>query len=870
MITYGFDSVYSVNQGSYVRRLLLTSDPQKLIEPLTDIIRIWAKHHFEQYIAKIQTSVSGEAQSHLDNILQSFQPQDMVYDVYPVNLAHPELDGRIQQQGVSAEKLYYKALPVWLVDQFAGQTFNLGECQFTLCRTQIPGYKDIGVELMSWPPLQLGKGFMSLVLNFVCHTLPGQSMQPFIYPHWHVRRWVHRSLVSKSVKSDFFKLAMNKKATVYLQDRAPWLKEILGEQYTIATTNIKLNRTQNGFAPCWEENLSEILTKLGWNPLIDAKEFIQQPARFNEQPSMGVVLGSGQKGLNAKYPIGDGLFLRDIQELMAQLAPGLKKHGLLQADSGKFFPIKLAGIRKPKLKTTNDLNELDPSQQTQARQALEDTLPVNQDLIIEIRYISPETALALWSELFKYFGLSASFINPRADIFSVDGIEFETPEKRRIKVVAMPNQFPKLNITDATPAGYRGAIKDFVTDIRNILSLPNEDTVTASFVELRNYNYERKRSEQLQDAKAASRFGYAVVRRLSQFIEPVPSGGNKEEQEESAKLRKNKARAAVLDLRRQLGFMESDLVNLLNTSNLPFGTQLIGLHLEQQNITRKGRYRGDNKVFFPAAVKLTVGQRHVRALVPDGNGNVGTSEWISYTDAALQTGILSGKQLTIGTNSDQKQDRSVEFLSRLLELIEDVPTLLFVSANTWRHNWKWLQDSKIRFDHMEIGKTTLLPAGIPVTGGSTKIIPNLRVVRFRENEVPSYLTLDTTKPREDQAGHGHGIIQISERIFYSIAPKPDSYQKPYRFSRVGEGRSKNARVSALVEVAPVFMQQGDDPFELVKIFHLLRASSSHWKEGLINQPLPCHLAERMLDNYLCMRSFLEVEQAQEQTDEIEL
>jgi hypothetical protein len=112
-------------------------------------------------------------------------------------------------------------------------------------------------------------------------------------------------------------------------------------------------------------------------------------------------------------------------------------------------------------------------------------------------------------------------------------------------------------------------------------------------------------------------------------------------------------------------------------------------------------------------------------------------------------------------------------------------------------------------------------------------------------------------------------MQVSDRIFYSIAPKPDSYQKPYRFSRVGEGRSKDARISALVEVSPVFIQKGDDPFELVKIFHLLRAASSHWKEGLINQPLPCHLAERMLTNYLCMRSFLEIDEAQEQTEEIE-
>ena len=193
IITFGFDSIYMGNQGSYNRRLLITSDPQKLIEPLADITRIWAKHHFDQYIAKTQTNSFSEVYSQLDCLLQSFQPQDLVSEAYQVNLAHPELDGRIQPQGTTAEKLYYKALPVWLVDQFAGQTFELGGYSFTLSRTQIPKYKEVGVELMSWPPLQLGKGFMSLVLEFVCHTLPGQSTQPLIYPHWHVRRWIHHS-----------------------------------------------------------------------------------------------------------------------------------------------------------------------------------------------------------------------------------------------------------------------------------------------------------------------------------------------------------------------------------------------------------------------------------------------------------------------------------------------------------------------------------------------------------------------------------------------------------------------------------------------------------------------------------------------------
>lgn len=865
VITPGFQKDGFGYQSS--RRLFMSSDPDYLCEPITDIVKIWARHHFNLYIAAKDNSSSESARGELDDILASLQPTDLHPEKYLINLARPELNSKINLDRFVVDRLFYKALPGWLVNCFRKKIFKLGDYEFTMRRTQKPpqrGY--IGVELMSWPPIQLVKGFMSLVLEFDVQTLPGQSNRPLVYPRWHVRRWIHKSLVSISGNSSYINMPYEKGVTVYVQNQIPWLEELAGSQDSLATTSIKLKRGEEGMAPIWEDHLNDLLTKVGGSPFVDAESFIRQPLRFQDKPAMGGVFsGSLQYSMKTTYPIGDGLFLRDLQELMEQLDPELRSIGFSCGSQNMIEPLSLAKVRKPKTtKINSDLMLLDPMDQAEIRQALEDTIPNSNNLVIEIRYLQPETASAIWEELFKHFGLSTSFISPSSNIFTSNGVECETPEGRKIKVLAIPNPFQKLEIQSASTAGYQSAVIDFIGQIEKAISKPQPGSLTVTFIELKNYTSGRKRIEQMQDAKDASRFGYSLINRPSQFIEPIPTGGNQDEKEAAEKLRKNKARAAVLDMRRQLGFMETNLVEALECTGFKTGTQLIGLHLEQRNSTRKNKRQGYSKVTFPAAVRLTIGKRQVEALVPDREGKAISINWIPYMQAALQIGSLSGKQLMTG---EEPQEQSMIFLTNLLNLLGDAPAILFVSSNIWRSTWPWLQDQHIKCDEMKVGDAIIQPAGAQMIGGSTRVMAGLRVIRYRTDEVPEYLAIDPTKPKEDQAGHGHGIIKISDRIYYSIAPKPDSYQKPYRFSRVGDGRSKDARISSPVEVVPAFIQKGDTTDELVKVFHILRAATSHWKEGLITSPLPNHLAERMVRNYLVMRTYLDLNQPAAEDEE---
>jgi len=863
LITAGFQFIKK-EDFSNEWRLLLTEVPTQLFGPLTILVRIWIRHHFENDLAQGGENI-GEALLELDELLASFSETDFFYTEYKINLSRPELDSRKDRDGERVDGLYYKALPIWLANKFAGKTFRLGDFDFQLFHTQKPSQRELGVELMSWPPLQLGKGFMSLVLDFEIETLPEKNTSPLVYPRWHVRRWIHRSLTSESGRVS---LPYGKKVTVYVKGQIPWLAEALGVKEAFTTTSVILKNTDDGILPVWEENFNEILTKAGWPTLESAASFAKRNVNYEIEPILaGVLSGQALKSMSTHYPIGKGLFWRDVQELMEQLHPQLLSLGLAIASESQVNPIKFFGVRglKENIKVTTPLEELNEITQGQKRQAIEDALPCGNSLTIEIHYQDSETALLLWSEIYKHFGFHQSFVDISPNIFDEPGFSFQTPENRRVRVIARPNKFDQLNTSDAKPASYKVAVQEFAKQLRDEFTIPGSDETTATFVELQNLNRRPSKAEKARDAKDASRYGYALIGRLTQFSEPQIAEGDQSEQA----TRQNKVKAAVLDMRRQLGYIDTNLSELTKGSQFEAGLQLIGLHLYQRKSTQSTRMRGYQSVSIPVAVRLTVGDRKVEALVPGERGEVQNINWLPYSDAALKIGIRSGLTAFASTESEKK-DLPMQFLGRLLSLIENNPSILFVSGNLWRSGglWEWLQDKNlVDYDKMVANNTTYLPEGAEFAVGNTKAVSGLRVVRYRTDEVPSYLALDRSRVKEEQAGYANGIAQISERIFYSIAPKPSTNQKPYRFRRVGEGRSNDAQIPSLVEAVPVFMQQQDNAIDLVKIFHMLRAVVPHWKGGLITDPLPNHLAERLVSNYLVMRTLTELENSDQNEEE---
>jgi RNaseH domain of pPIWI_RE/MID domain of pPIWI_RE len=540
--------------------------------------------------------------------------------------------------------------------------------------------------------------------------------------------------------------------------------------------------------------------------------------------------------------------------LHEQVDAYLQQLGLSRVSDKNLEKLSLARTNRNKKAVTSDT----------VWQSLKIALGSRKKVRFEVFYQSRQTAEDIWSEFVDAFGIKPI---DNLDPFEPNGITVQTKDNVSVTFRAILNDYLSVEI------GYGKDLQTAQTElIRKVKVEQSEippDSVGLSIIELKNYYSSRKRSEQMRDAKRTLRFAFAQTGRLTQFINPEDTSGSDEEKRKAEALIKTKSHAAILDARRQLGFMGNDLSAMLEEIGLKPGIQLIGLHLEVENVSLRSKKLKEEAVFFPAAVKLTIGQQQIQAATPDAKGMSGSMVWEPYYQSGLRLGSYSGSQLHMGIGNRSDGGPVLErFLEQIIQMEKDKPTVIFVPANGWRNYWKWLQDKIITFDQMKLNNSTYLPDSHALIGGNTCVIGNIRVIRYRLGEVPSYLTIDQTKEPDCQAGYGHGICKIAERVYYSIAQKPDSYQPSYNWSRFSSsalgGYSKNARMSTLIEIVPVFLQAGDDPDVYAKAFHLLRAAASHWANGFTSHPLPSHLARNLTEDYVSMRSSVSFEDEPEE------
>ena len=265
-ITFGFDSI-KVN-NAYIRAFITAIDAPPETAPVTTIVRGWANFEIER-LTKRGNATYAEIHSRLNNILNEMSPAQLNFQKLKVDLP---LDP--EGPGLSAENegYFYKALPAWIVKQLQDKEFEVGGRNFRMIRAQQPYGR--GLELVSWPPQQFGKGYLSLVLTIEVRTLPGKSDHPVIYPKLSVRRWVHKPLLAKNKSA----LPSNQSTSVMLRTDVPWLPDLTLDSQALATTGIRSQRNAAGvYMPAWDDNLPDLLKAIGATPLISAEEFAQYP-----------------------------------------------------------------------------------------------------------------------------------------------------------------------------------------------------------------------------------------------------------------------------------------------------------------------------------------------------------------------------------------------------------------------------------------------------------------------------------------------------------------------------------------------------------------------------------------------------------------
>lgn len=845
-VTPGFDSLW-INKTSF-RAFITAGDTPPETEPIATIVRGWANFEIGQ-LSKFGDTTYAEIHSRLNSILSGMSPSQLSFQNLKIDLPlAPDGPGVLAEN----EGYYYKALPAWIVKQLQNIEFEIGDSSFRMVRAQ--RLNGNGLELVSWPPQPFGKGYLSLVLSFDVQTLPGRANHPIIYPKLFVRKWVHKSLLNNNISI----LPSNQSTTVMVRTDVPWLPDLAIDSQALATTGIQSQRNVAGvYMPAWDDNLPDLLKAIGATPLISAKEFAEAPTRFHASPEMSCVLNNRIIGWLGKSPIGNGLFPGDLMILHEQVDVYLRQLGLSRVPDQNLEKLSLARTNRSKRAVSSDA----------VWQSLKVALGARKKVRFEVFYQSRQTAEGIWAEFVDTFGITPA---DGLDPFDLTGITVQTRDNISVTFRAVLNDYLSVDIGDGKDL--QNAQAKLINRIKTEQSEIPPDSVCLSIIELRNYYKSKKRSEQRRDAKRTLRFAFAQTGRLTQFMEPEDTSGNFEEKQKAEKNIKIKSHAATLDARRQLGFMGNDLSEMLDEAGLKPGMQLIGLHLEVENVSTRSKRLKEKAVFFPSAVKVTIGQQQILATTPDAQGRSNNIVWEPYYQSGLRLGSYSGNQLHMGIGNRSDGGPVLEqFIDQLIQMEKDQPTVFFVPANEWRNYWKWLQDKIITFDQMKLNNCSYLPYSHSLMGGNTRTIDNIRVIRYRFREVPSYLTLDQAKELGNQAGYGHGICKIGERIYYSIAQKPDSYQPSYSWSRFSSsasgGYSKNARMSTLIEVVPAFLQAGDNSDVFARAFHLLRAAASHWTNGFTNHPLPSHLAKNLTEDYISMRSTVKMEDVDETEDD---
>jgi hypothetical protein len=324
---------------------------------------------------------------------------------------------------------------------------------------------------------------------------------------------------------------------------------------------------------------------------------------------------------------------------------------------------------------------------------------------------------------------------------------------------------------------------------------------------------------------------------LTQFQNP--------RKDEKEKPEKSRLTSGVLDMYRQFGMLDVDLVKELEAGGIKPGTRIIGLHIKKAN--QPTDWKNASGVWLPLAVSITVGERSIKAMVPDDKtNNFNKTNWIPYRDAQLSLGRRIGKNL------DLEDYAGIGIVQRIFELSGNEDTILYVGTENWRHIWTWLQNSKFEYDKMDLGDDTFYPQGVMMPFNGRRLT-SIRVIRFRaEDETPSYNTFP--KSKDNGPGNGHGVWPLNERVWYSISSKPDSYKPRNDYSRFGGyGQHQYARTPQIFEFIPMFIQPGDEPQKLALTSHILRSVAPHWRSGMTNTPLPVHLAMIAADDYLSMQ-----------------
>jgi hypothetical protein len=172
------------------------------------------------------------------------------------------------------------------------------------------------------------------------------------------------------------------------------------------------------------------------------------------------------------------------------------------------------------------------------------------------------------------------------------------------------------------------------------------------------------------------------------------------------------------------------------------------------------------------------------------------------------------------------------------------------SFRTW--GWDWLQDKHIQPDWLALPGTDLSSDPNQASFLSPQECPGLRIVRVRDRSTTMEVARGFAADYEQTSVRINGLFAFTDRIFYSINPRPDQMQAPLGATKLDPDIQRNylTQVSNPVplEIYPAFLQPGDDATAYAILTSRLRRTYLHTEQAT-RFPAVLHLCE-LADEYL--------------------
>ncbi len=335
------------------------------------------------------------------------------------------------------------------------------------------------------------------------------------------------------------------------------------------------------------------------------------------------------------------------------------------------------------------------------------------------------------------------------------------------------------------------------------------------------------------DPKHTLRNAFARTGRVVQFIVPEQEGSG---------ATKQKILHAVYDLYRQLGV--TALLDIDKAQTHAYAsTRSIGMHICTQvhGYMNKGR-------FLPIFVDVDLlnGKTRVQCSAFENPS-------VSYREACLEMAKLFWmsdlEQRCVDACRSPVKQKLIELKSRHASSDNRVLFIATADGNS-RPLWNGMSDKAIG-DYEMLGEyiPRQIDTGVQKAPFMLPLVDTgVRIARIRNNaEVPDYFTAQRKKEDDsDKYSSATGVFQYG-KDFWCITSKPNDprFNKSFIESRIDHPTHDYAEKD-MVEIYPLQLQKGDDPWEWVRYIFALQELPIQYNQAIV-LPLPLHLAKNLTE-----------------------